>query len=79
LGEADLKQLGRDLELLARSYLMKAFGLADLQWLRTRYPEELEGISQRFTRGVAIQITRHPSTSTPTVRPTTSSTGPPTP
>ena len=56
MGEADLKQLGRDLELLARSYLMKAFGLADLQWLRTRYPEELEGISQRFTRGVAMAI-----------------------
>lgn len=56
MGEGDLKQLKSDLRLVSQSYLMKAFGLADLQWLRTRYPEELEGISPRFTCGVAMGI-----------------------
>ena len=56
MGEADLKQLKSDLELLARSYLMKAFGVADLQVLRAKYPEELKDIPERFIRGVAMGI-----------------------
>ncbi len=56
MGEEDLKQLESDLGLLSRSYLMKAFGVADLAWLRAEYPEQLKDIPDRFVRGVAMGI-----------------------
>jgi len=56
VSKPSLTQLRGDLELLARSYLMKAFGVADLQLLRETYAEELTGIDERFIRGVAMGI-----------------------
>lgn len=54
--ETALRQLKRDLELLAHSYLMKAFGVADLAFLRSRYPEEVAEVPERFVRGVAMGL-----------------------
>jgi epoxyqueuosine reductase len=54
--EAALRQLKRDLELLACSYLMKAFGVADLSFLRRRYPSEVAEVPERFVRGVAMGL-----------------------
>ena len=54
--QTDFRQLKLDLELLARSYLMRAFGIADLVWLRGRYPDDLQDIPERFTRGVAMGV-----------------------
>ena len=54
MGDAHLKQLKSDLGLLSRSYLMKAFGVADLNRLRAEYPEQLADIPERFSRGVVM-------------------------
>lgn len=54
--DEDLQQLKSDLGLLARSFLMKAFGVADLAMLRSRYPEQLRNVPERFVRAVVMGL-----------------------
>ena len=56
MADTDLQQLKSDLRLLAHSFLVKAFGVADLALLRTRFPEEVGEIPARFVRAIAMGI-----------------------